>query len=82
MIFWLKNRRPDRWKDRREDVHDGNLNLKVKVINAYKLDGSSQQETITAMEVQAESSPVLSDAVPVPVGASGHVPAFPGSSRA
>jgi len=28
-IFWLKNRRPDEWRDKREHTHDGSLNFNI-----------------------------------------------------
>ena len=27
MIFWLKNRRPDRWRDKQDVYHSGDLNI-------------------------------------------------------
>lgn len=30
MIFWLKNRRPDKWRDKQEVEQTGNLNINIK----------------------------------------------------
>jgi hypothetical protein len=31
IIFWLKNRRPERWRDKQELEHSGGLNINVTV---------------------------------------------------
>lgn len=30
-IFWLKNRKPDKWRDKQEIEHSGDLNIKVSI---------------------------------------------------
>jgi len=32
MIFWLKNRQPDKWRDKQDLEHSGELNLTIKRI--------------------------------------------------
>jgi len=31
MIFWLKNRQPQRWRDKQEHEHSGNLNAQITI---------------------------------------------------
>jgi hypothetical protein len=54
MIFWLKNRAPDRWSDH-QTGENKNLKIRVRVINSYKLDGTPDKTTMTAVEVAAET---------------------------
>jgi len=42
MIFWLKNRRPDRWRDRKEI--SGEINEKVKLSFEYDLGNEENGE--------------------------------------
>lgn len=35
-IFWLKNRRPDEWRDRQEIEHSGNIALTDRIMAARK----------------------------------------------
>lgn len=35
-IFWLKNRRPDRWRDKHETEHSGKLSLEQLVAESLK----------------------------------------------
>lgn len=37
-IFWLKNRRPTEWRDRRETEHDGNVTVTIRRVRA-KVEG-------------------------------------------
>jgi hypothetical protein len=36
MIFWLKNRRRDRWTDKQEVEHSGGMNISVNVLSKKK----------------------------------------------
>lgn len=38
MIFWLKNRRPEQWRDKREVEHSGSLSLAELVSASYRED--------------------------------------------
>jgi hypothetical protein len=46
MIFWLKNRRPDLWRDRQELAHSGELKVALSItdlrksMSEYKKNGS------------------------------------------
>lgn len=35
-IFWLKNRRPDEWRDKQEVEHSGNIALTDRILEARK----------------------------------------------
>jgi len=32
MIFWLKNRRPDKWRDKKDVEHSGSLQIEVDLV--------------------------------------------------
>lgn len=36
MIFWLKNRKPDAWRDKRELEHSGNIGISTALEDARK----------------------------------------------
>ncbi|MDU2778817.1 MAG: helix-turn-helix domain-containing protein [Staphylococcus epidermidis] len=38
MIFWLKNRKPDEWNDRREITHTGSIDSNVKMFETVSTD--------------------------------------------
>lgn len=38
MIFWLKNRKPDEWNDRREITHTGSIDSNVKMFEKVSTD--------------------------------------------
>lgn len=35
-IFWLKNRQPEKWRDKAEVEHSGNLSLQAQLLNAIR----------------------------------------------
>ena len=41
-IFWLKNKRPDKWSDKKEVEHSGEV--KQTIINVKEIDGSEDEE--------------------------------------
>lgn len=43
-IFWLKNRRPDLWRDRKEFEHKGNVTLTALIEASYNDDDASNDD--------------------------------------
>lgn len=42
-IFWLKNRQPDRWKDRTEHAFEGGLTLNLSLQKTYEPNGTKAE---------------------------------------
>lgn len=55
-IFWLKNRRPDRWRDRQDVTLDGSLSLKGYDMSRLTKEELEMLEAIGKKAVQNESS--------------------------
>ena len=59
IIFWLKNRRPDKWRDRKEhseiDIAQKELELKTKklMLEEQKFNDESKDEAIKIQIVKA-----------------------------
>ena len=59
IIFWLKNRRPDKWRDRKEhteiDIANRELELKAKklMLDEKKALGDTKENTVTIKVVRA-----------------------------
>lgn len=44
-IFWLKNRRPEEWRDKQEIEHSGNVSLTNRILEARKRAQSEEAES-------------------------------------
>ena len=59
IIFWLKNRRPDKWRDRKEhteiDIANRELELKAKklMLDEKKALGETKENNVTIKVVRA-----------------------------